>query len=340
MSELVLERVWSPPLKNVSVQLGIGLHVVLGHELDGTGDLVELVAGLQRPRRGVVSLDGHAQSASPAGRRRIAALLASEAVSGTGDVRRWLTEIAELRGFAAARALELLPAELEPGRTLVSLTSSERRKLALCLALGQDDPALVALHEPLAASPSGSTAGVLARIHELSASAVVVIATASIADARRLGGTLYVLERGVLARKLPHAWPAAVTPGLDVFLWVDSQAPRALLAELAGQPDVLEARYDERQGGRLMLRGADLERLALAVARAAVSAEVEVRALRVGAPDLEAAHGASAGIAHAAYRAAQGNRRGGPAAVRGSGHVSRAAGSSPGNAAGERDKPT
>jgi hypothetical protein len=152
---------------------------------------------------------------------------------------------------------------------------------------------------------------VLERIQQLGARAPVLLTTRSAEDARRLGGQLLVLERGVLVREPRHAWPSAVTPGLRVELWLESAAPRRLLAELLGSPEVERASFDAQQGGRILVVGADLERLALAVARAALAARVELRSLRAASPDLAAVHGASAGLAQAAYRAAQSTRRGG-----------------------------
>jgi hypothetical protein len=103
-----------------------------------------------------------------------------------------------------------------------------------------------------------------------------------------------------------------MTPGLDVCLWVECDSPRELLAELARNPEIEQADYDARHAAaRLQLRGSDLEQLALAVTRAAVAANVELRALQVGAADVGTVHGASAGLAHNAYRAAQADRRSG-----------------------------
>jgi hypothetical protein len=141
----------------------------------------------------------------------------------------------------------------------------------------------------------------------------VIVSTRSVADARRCGGRLLVLERGVLARDASDAWPAAVTPGLRVELWVECDAPRRLLAELATSPEVEQASFDDRAGGHIELCGSDLERLALAVTRAALATRVELRQLRAASPDLGTVHGASAGLAHAAYRAAQDGRRPAPA---------------------------
>jgi hypothetical protein len=100
-----------------------------------------------------------------------------------------------------------------------------------------------------------------------------------------------------------------LTPGLDTRVWVEASSPRALVAVLAQHPDVTEIEFDERSAGRISLRGPDLERLANAIARAAVSAEVEVRLLQAHAEDLDAVRGAATGQAHAAYLAAQSRAR-------------------------------
>lgn len=308
MSELTLTAVWSPPLKNFSARLAAGLHVVLGADADGTASLIELCAGVCAPRRGTVALDGERPSGSPRLRRRIASLLSVENLSGKGDVRAWIDDVARLRGIPAERALELAAVDLTLSRPVESLSSAERRRLALVVALAEPEPPLVALHEPLAAAGALSREPVLARMGELAKRAVVLVTTASVEDARQLGGALYVLERGVLARKHEHAWPAALTPGLEARLWIDADSPRELVAVLAQSPEVREARYVSE---RIELHGSDLEGLALAVSRAAVTTGVHVRRLQSEAPDLEVVHGASAGLAHAAYRAAQQQRSSG-----------------------------
>lgn len=312
MSELTLTAVWSPPLKSFSARLAVGLHVVLGADTDGTASLIELCAGVRAPRRGAVALDGEHPSSSPRLRRRIASLLPIEDLSGSGDVQAWLEAVAQLRGAPAQRRLELSPVEITLTRPLAGLSSAERRRLALAVALNEPEAPLVALHEPLAAAGPLSREAVLARLAERAARAVVLVTTASVEDARQLGGTVYVLERGVLVRQHGHPWPSALTPGLGARLWIDTDSPRELVAALASSPDVREARYVSE---RIELQGDDLERLALAVSQAAVTAGVHVRRLQSEAPDLEAVHGASAGLAHAAYRAAQQQRPSGPRAL-------------------------
>lgn len=307
MSELVLSGVWSPPLKNVTRPFPVGLHVVLGAPVDGTSELVEVCAGLRRLRRGQVRLDGQDPSDTPSLRQRIASLLANETGGAARrDVRSWVDELGQRRQFDAGAELERFGFDLPLTRPLGSLSVAERQALALALALGQPNPRLVLLHDPLRAAREPANEPVLERVRELATRCIVLLTTPSIADARRLGGTLHVLERGVFVRTPSHAWPSALTPGLDAWLLVDCDRPRDLLAALAHSPDVEQARYDAGLAARrVQVRGSDLERLAVAVSRAGLAAGAGIRSLRLEVPDLEAVHGASAGLAHAAYRAAQ-----------------------------------
>lgn len=304
MSELVLEHVWSDPLKDVSLRAHGGLSVVLGDDSDGAGALVELCAGVRAPRRGRVTLDADRPSASPRCRRRISSLLPAEPGASAGDVRRWLSELALLREVSPAAVLEATG--LASDRAMASLSGAERRELACWVALAQRDAALVLLYDPLSACGAGRREAVLGRITELARAAIVLVTTPSLADARALGGTCQRLDRGLLgpaAEGERGTWHGVAGASLTL----EAEAPRGLVAALARDPEVHELRYDERSG-RVVLRANDLEQLAGAVARAVVSAGVDLRSLRAGADDLDTLRAAASAMndaAGAGYRAAR-----------------------------------
>jgi energy-coupling factor transporter ATP-binding protein EcfA2 len=299
----VLERVWAAPLKNVSLRAAAGLSVLVGAESDGAGVLVELCAGVREPRRGQLALGGVRPSASAECRRAIASLLPDETGGiGPGDVHGWLAELARLIGFEPATVLD--GCGLDPTRPLSTLSRAERRELALAIALAHPHPALVVLHEPLSACAAVRRERVLVRLAELASACPVLIATASIADARRIGGATYLLDRGLCDAKPGGAWPGSLTPGLGACIALDADDPRRLVAALAQHPDVRELSYDERRGGRVLASGTDLEALALAIARAAVGAGVDIRLLRAQAEGLDAARAASAATEAAAHQRA------------------------------------
>jgi ABC-type thiamine transport system ATPase subunit len=320
VSELIFEHVWSDPLKDVSLRASAGLHVLLGDELDGSGAFVELCAGVRAPRRGRVTLDAERPSSSPRCRRRIASLLPVEAPSaGAGDVQHWLAELELHRGLSPAALLAacIVSASLHVG----TLSAAERRELACALALAERDASLVVLHDPLSACGPGQRERVLGRIAELGRAALVLVTTPSIADARALGGSCRRLDRGLLEPTASGAAARGSWHGVaGACLVLEADAPRGLVAALAREPDVRELRYEEKSG-RVVLHADELERLALAVARAVVSAGVDVRSLRAGADDLDAVRAAASAMeeaAAAAHRAARARGRAATGATAGS----------------------
>jgi ABC-type multidrug transport system ATPase subunit len=307
MSRLTFERVSLPPLGNLSLSLEHGVHVVLGHEQDGSARLIELAAGVASPASGHVLCDGRAPDATPELRRQSASLLLDEPALGRGTIGEFLDTLEALRGAAPGEALQRLGYEPARERGLETLDAGERRALALAAALAHPAPRIVALHEPLEAARSLPLERVLERLQELAAGAVILIATRSSADARRLGGTLYLLERGTLVRSPAHAWPAELTPGSRPRFAVDCDSPRALLAELAGEPVLDALEYDaERAPRRVLVQGRDVEALALTLMSAVQRAGVTLESMRLVTSDLELVHSASAGLARAAYEAAYG----------------------------------
>jgi ABC-2 type transport system ATP-binding protein len=308
VSGLSLERVWSETLQGVSLELEVGTVVVIGEASDGTAALAELCAGVRAPRRGRVRLGSAAPSASPELRRSIASLLADESNAGAGDVRSWAQAVAARSGFSAEAGLGGLRFPLE--RKLASLSNAERRELACVVALAHPAPALLVLHDPFSACAPGARQALLRRLAELAGTCPVLVTTPSFEDARQLGGATFFLDRGLLSQVPRGSLPGALTPGLDVWLCVEASDPRALASALAPHPDVRELDFDESRGGRLLLRGVDLERLCVAVAQAAVGARVDIHLLRALAEDLATARAAATGTAHAAYAAARQRARG------------------------------
>ena len=302
MSGLVLERVWSTPLAGVSLELRGGIGVVVGDETDGTGELACICAGVRAPRRGRVALDDRAPFASPATRRSIASLLPDETLPPGLDVRGWLAPLEGLLGISAATVLD--DTRLEPTRALAGLTSAERRTLALAIALAHPSPRLVVLHDPLASGDADVRQRTLARIADLGRGSAVLVTTPSLADARRLGGSVYQLDRGLLSPAPQAAWPGGSSAGGAVVIDIEADEPRALLAALALAPTVIELRFDETHG-LISARGAELEPLANAIARAAVDARATLRLLRPQTDDLDAARALHTGSLHAAYAAAR-----------------------------------
>ena len=300
-----LRQVSARPLRRIELVLEPGVHVALGQARDGTRELLELCCGVRAPERGRVWVNGRSPHESPHCRARIGSLLEVEPSPRGSTVGSFLEELTALHGNGSASRVHDRLA-LPQDQALAALRPGETRALALVAALTHPDPALLALHEPWDVAGGLDESWVRARLEELAERTVVLIATQSVATARSIGGSLHILERGVVSRKPTDGWPDSLTPGLGVRLAVDCSAPQELLKELAGSASVGAVHFDAASASRrLTVEGRKAELLAEAVARAALAARVEIERLELQPVDVEVVHAATAGLANAAYESAR-----------------------------------
>jgi ABC-type multidrug transport system ATPase subunit len=308
MSELVFDGLFAPPLNGAELRLGPGLHVILGSEADGTGVLIELIAGVSAARRGSVRVAGRDPRTTPPVRQRIGAVLAEEQAPPAKTVADVLTLVGRAGNDrnTSERLLDELDLRSWTTRSIESLSAYERRTLALVLALGLENPAVLALHEPLLLAPSRRGRLLERLIDRASQGAVVVCATASTRDAAELGGSVFLLEHGRFVRRPGQPLALELAPGTMPYLRVQCADARRLASELIKDPSVVavEWRYAE-PGGELVVRGVDPEAVSLNVARAARSTNTAVMAMQYVLPQLDAVRGASDGLARAAFETAQ-----------------------------------
>lgn len=308
MSRVELSKVFSKHLAGADLVLEPGLHVLLGTPADGTGELVRLLAGLDRPHRGTVRVDGRDPYVDPQARQHIGCLLDAETQGDEQTVRQAVRRCLLARGLRHAPEEVLAPVGLEAwtDRAVADLDADEQRSVALAVALATPDPLLMALADPLARVPGASRAAIRDALHAAArAGAVVVCATPSIPSAVELGGGVVLLEAGRFTRRLAPSAATGLVPGLALELVVETREPRALAAALANEPAVSTLRFDIREARHVVrVRGDDVERVSLAVARAAVERSIVIEALHAEAPALELATAASGALQRAAYDAA------------------------------------
>lgn len=308
MSELVLSGLFDGPLLGVTGSLTPGSWVVLGADAAALATLVALSSGSRAPRRGIVRYQGHVAHASPEVRRVTASLLADEALPAVARVSDAARAILDARG--ERRTAGALLAEVGLGdwgaRRTADLDASERRSLALALALTHLDARLVILYEPLAAS--GGLGGEFVRngvARAVERGAVVLIATQSLEDARLFGGQPLLLHAGTLT-SAPNAPLGAPVGGNQTFV-VETPDARRLTAALARDPVVRGVRWNEEHAPETVLVfGSDTERLASAIAKAVAEESLGVRSIalsRQPLPELLAASAVRAAPPAYAYGA-------------------------------------
>jgi ABC-2 type transport system ATP-binding protein len=306
VSTLEIRGVADGPLCALDLSLGPGHHVLLGGPADGASVLVDLVAGLRRPRRGRLHLDGAEPWQSPALRRRLGVLLQVEPAPAATTVATFTEEALLLRGDhrPPSAALARLDIESWADRRMTSLTPGELRAVHLALALSLPDPAALILHEPLTDLAGASRESVILRLRETAGQGACVLSvTASVRDAVALSDSVWTLERGRVTRGAGLPPALGLAPGAPATLSVRVSDPRALVARLASSTEV-EGLAWEGSATEVRVRSSDAERASLAVLGAARAAEITILSLTVTPPPLEAVQAATAGLLRGAYERA------------------------------------
>lgn len=307
MMRLGFDRALSPEKGAIPLDfsLGRGLHAIVGSPADGLYEVAPLAGGVVRARSGRVIVDGRDPHADPALRARIGATTSTAKLPDCGRVEQLLDTCARARGGDPRAMLDALGLGFLVGRRLATLSAEEARIIELSIALATPEPLALVLTEPFANPEGTSRSAVLDAIARAErAGACVLVATASVADAADLGGHVHLLESGRIARTL-DAIDAVALPGRGVELRVATSDPRALSATLLRDAAVVSAAWDADRGASIVsVRGADLDALALAIARSALATSARIVSITPMAPSLDEVRAASSGLALAAYHAA------------------------------------
>jgi ABC-type multidrug transport system ATPase subunit len=281
-------------LTRVSLELGPGLHALLGARADGAPLLLAVAAGWVRPRSGKVLVLGGAPSAS---RKQIAYVPLDARPPSSLRVAEALDVAAAIRGERASlvrpavERLAMLGVGALADRLTQSLTSPESRAVLLAEALTSTARVLL-IDEPLVDVDPRAAGALPALLRESAAAGVtVLVATSSPRDALDLSNDQHVLTRGHLAGTLRATDVPSLTAGAEPRLRVVSRDSRALLGALSGDPSFTRAELDD---DALVLYGPDPGAMADAVARASLASHVELEAMHLDAPHIEELRAAAA----------------------------------------------
>ncbi|HEX6274570.1 MAG TPA: hypothetical protein VFZ53_16115 [Polyangiaceae bacterium] len=279
MSELVLQALVDGPLLGVNARFAPGVSAVLGTDAVALATFAALAAGTRAPRRGLVLVDGSPLHASPELRRATAALFAEESMPALGSVKEALEAVFAARADRRDSRALLEAAGLPDwqARNPRDLDASERRTLALLVALDHPRPRLVVLYEPLAAARGLDPGFVRERLaRAVEAGAVIVVATQSLEDARVLEALPWLLQGGVLTN-VAGAPLGGALDGDQTFV-LETPDARRFAAALSGEAAVRGVRWDEAHApDTLFVFGNDTERLASAIAHVAAESSLRTR---------------------------------------------------------------
>jgi thiamine transport system ATP-binding protein len=219
---------------------------ILGASGAGKSTLLRVVAGLQRPDRGRVVLDGSDLTSVPPHRRGIGLVFQEHALfehrSVAGNVGFGLRMRGDPRPRIAERVRELLELVGLPGfeqRTIATLSGGERQRVALARALAPE-PRVLLLDEPLGSLDRRLRDRLLADLERLFAEIRVtaLYVTHDQAEAFALGDRVGVMRAGRVVQLGPpdEVWAQPADADVARFLGqtvVDGSAirPEAVSAE-------------------------------------------------------------------------------------------------------------
>lgn len=287
-------------LKGVTLAWESGVLAILGTPADGTIALLEAAAGLTKVRGGTVAIAGHPPAAS---RTRIAYVPLVSALPDALRVDEVCDLAGQLRGEAAqtpASRLAVLGLEALAPRRVRSLSAGESRAVSLALALSSKASVLL-VDEPLVGLDGSAPARVIEALRaRATAGAAVIVTTASVRDATRLGDQLGVLTQGVYAN-LPasRAHISASGAKLRVVIGAESATDVApFVAALSREAAVASVETATYLGTRILhaavavvVSGAELLEVARAVATAAAQSEAKVLAIESAVQSLASLRG-------------------------------------------------
>lgn len=277
MTRLELRAIKDGGFGPLSLPFDAGLWVLLGDSLSSLARLFEIAAGVRRARQGHALLDGHDVFESASARRKIASLLPVEALLPASRVSESLALAAQLRGVTLDSTELLARCGLSrfANSPPEALGPVERRAVALASALALETTDALLLHDPFSLHALVPKELVIARCHELSPRACVLVTTTRLEDALALGGATCRLERG---RLLPHVGLAANKAHGSGLVVRTTEAPR--LARLLAEHATVRVLFDEQHSPReLRIFGGDLSALARTLCEVARAEQIVLEAL-------------------------------------------------------------
>ena len=141
-----------PALVVASLDIGTGLTMVVGPNGAGKSTLLRLAAGVERPRKGTVSIDGHdLWHDEVAARRSLAFVPEHPELTPYASIADVLQLVARLRGATyedVANSLDRVGLLEVAWHTVRELSMGQRRRALFATAL-LGDPKIIVLDEPL-----------------------------------------------------------------------------------------------------------------------------------------------------------------------------------------------
>jgi ABC-type multidrug transport system ATPase subunit len=233
VAKLYPRSVWG--VRNLSAELGVGVHGLLGPNGAGKSTLMRILATVTRPTKGRVLWNGTDIAKSPDGLRAVLGYLPQDfGVYPNLNALEFLEYLAAVKGLDARLARR----RIEELLVLVNLADVRRRPLGgysggmkqrvgIAQAL-LNDPQLLIVDEPTAGLDPEERLRFRSLLSELSGQRIVILSTHIVSDVEAVASDIALISHGCL---IAHAAPESLLASVEGKVW-ECVVPSAELSAL------------------------------------------------------------------------------------------------------------
>lgn len=276
-------------VSEVTIGFGPGVTGLLGPNGAGKTTLMRVVAGLQVPSQGSVSVLGRDPRKDPSVYSDMTLVPEDEAVYEHLTGRQFVELAARLAGVAdprgrAQEVLEIVELTGAAERPLGGYSKGMRQRAKVASAL-VPDPQVLLLDEPLNGADPVQRAQLIRLFKELgTAGRTVIVSSHVLREVERMADRVVAMVDGRLAAVGSVATIREAMTDRPRLIYVDSPQPRALATRLIDGGDVIGVHVS---GDQLTIEAADAREVALRLPRIAIEAGVVISRIEPADESLE-----------------------------------------------------
>jgi len=276
-------------VSEVTIGFGPGVTGLLGPNGAGKTTLMRVIAGLQVPSQGSVSVLGKDPRSDPSVYRSMTLVPEDEAVYQHLTGRQFVELAARLARVddpedRAQAALETVELTAAAERTLGGYSKGMRQRAKVAAAL-VPEPEVLLLDEPLNGADPVQRAQLIRLFKELGAAGrTLIVSSHVLREVERMADRVIAMVDGRLAAVGSVATIRAAMTDKPRLIFVDCSDPRSLASELIGTPNVIGVQV---AGQQLMIEAADAREVAMTLPQLALGNGVSISRIEPADESLE-----------------------------------------------------
>lgn len=239
-------------VSDVSFGVGPGVTGLLGPNGAGKSTALKMMAGLQPPSNGAVTVNGLAARGNPQVYRELGLVSEQELIYPFLTGRQFVrlnAKLQRLRDVDAAveRAIDLVDMQAAANRRVGGYSKGMRQRIKVAGALVHD-PDVILMDEPLNGTDPVQRAHLIRLIRQLGASGkTVVVSSHVLVEVERFAENILVIINGKLAAAGDFRAIRDRIDAHDHEVRIRASDPRALASLLISSPDVQSVKFDAQE---------------------------------------------------------------------------------------------